>query len=124
MVVVDTSAWMAHFQGRTEVISVLEKELRLTPAIVLAELARALKNQGKSDETIQEVISSIKRQSTILPLDESNAALAGVLSVKNHFDFVDGLVYSYASKDHKVVSIDSDFKNKPFAIYIDLRKKK
>ncbi len=124
MVVVDTSAWMAYFQGRGEVISVLEKELRLTPAIVLAELARALKNQGKSDETIQEVISLIKRQSTILALDENNAVLSGVLSVKNHFDFVDGVIYSYASNDHKVVSTDSDFKNKPFAVYVDLKKRK
>jgi len=124
MVVVDTSAWMAHLQGKPEVMAVLEKELRLTPAIVLAELARALKNQGKSDETIHAVISSIKRQSTILSLDETNAALAGVLSVKNHFDFVDGIVYSYASKDHMVVSTDSDFKNKPFAIYININKRK
>lgn len=124
MVIVDTCTWIAYFDGNVEITELLEKELRLTPAIVLAELSRTLKNHGKSDEIIQDVISSVKRQSTILSLDETNAALAGVLSVKNHFDFVDGVIYSYASKDHKVVSTDSDFKNKPFAVYVDLKKKK
>ena len=124
MVIVDTSAWMAHFDGYIEVTRLLEKEVLLTPAIALAEFAKILKRNGKSDEAIRESVSLIKRQSTILPLDENNAALAGVLSIKNHFDFVDGVIYSYASTAHKVISTDSDFKNKPFAIYVDLRKKK
>lgn len=120
----DTSAWLAMFDASSEIRGVIEHEDLLTPSIAVAEVAKILKQRGNSDEIIDSLISKIKRESAILPLDENNAALAGVLSIKNHFDFVDGVIYSYASKDRKVVSTDSDFKNKPFAIYIDLRKKK
>ena len=124
MLVMDSSAWLAMFDAEPAVKAIIENQDLITPSIALAEVAKILKQRGNSDETIESLVSKIKRESTILSLDENNAALAGVLSIKNHFDFVDGVIYSYAAQDRKVVSTDGDFKNKPFAIYVDLRKKK
>jgi predicted nucleic acid-binding protein len=76
--IIDTWAWMEYFRGSdigSRAKPQIENSNSITPTIVLAEMSQKFKQLGRSD--LPEKLGFIRQRSTILPLDESIALLAG-----------------------------------------------
>jgi predicted nucleic acid-binding protein len=76
--VIDTWAWVEYFRGSEvgrRAKDHIEKCVNFTPTIVLAEMKRKFVEWGRSD--FEEKLEFMRRHSTLIPLDESAATLAG-----------------------------------------------
>jgi predicted nucleic acid-binding protein len=76
--IIDTWAWVEYFRGSeigSRAKSCIEDATNITPTIVLAEMSHKFKQLGRTD--LPEKLNFIKQRSTVLPLDESTALLAG-----------------------------------------------
>ncbi len=76
--IIDTWAWVEYFRGSkigTRAKPQIENSSNITPTIVLAEMSQKFKQLGRDD--LPEKLSFIRQRSTILPLDEPIALVAG-----------------------------------------------
>ena len=104
--VLDTYAWIEYFEGTSqghfvkELVESKRDQYLFTPAIVLAELADALV-KGKLSLPGEDLLYFVKQTTTLIPLSEDIAYLAGTLKRqirKKHSDFglIDALVLATA----------------------------
>ena len=76
--IIDTWAWVEYFRGSDigrRARPRIENSNNITPTIVLAEMSQKFRQLGRSD--LPEKLSFIRQRSSILPLDEPIALLAG-----------------------------------------------
>ncbi|MBN2067265.1 MAG: PIN domain-containing protein [Candidatus Diapherotrites archaeon] len=115
---VDTYAWIAYFEGNKKFKAEIEQSLLQTPAIVLAELAKAMIRKGFNEKKSGEILKYVCETSIILELDKKQAIKGGETSAKEKLPLVDGIIYSYVTEDAQLLTGDKHFENKALAKYI------
>jgi len=114
--IVDTYAWIAYFEGKEEFKAAIEENELYTPSIVLAEISRILTRKNVLKEKSAKILGFIKKRSLILSLDETNAIEAGKTAEKEGLYLIDGIIYSYANENMRLLTGDKHFRNK---LYVD-----
>jgi len=120
--IVDTYAWIAYFEGKTEYKTPIEENELYTPSIVLAEISRILARKKVPKEKSAEILGFIKKRSLILSLDETNAVEAGAKTEKEKLYLIDGIIYSYVSENMRLLTGDKHFRNKSHIDFIEHKK--
>ena len=113
--IVDTNAWIAYFEEFEAFKAPIEKNPLKTPAFVLAEFVKIMRQKGIAERKIDEAIEIILNRSVILPLDAEHALSAAKLAAREKLHLADAIIYSYASADEPVLTGDADFDGKPLA---------
>jgi predicted nucleic acid-binding protein len=92
-VVVDTYAWIEYFRGSDEgrrAAKIIDSEsILLTPSIVIAELSDKYRRSGLSEAWEKQRLPFIGVKSSIVPIDQTIADLAGKLKLEKRKEFVD-----------------------------------
>ena len=121
--IVDSWAWIEYFRGSEiggRAKSQIEAATSITPTIVLAEMSRKFRQLGRTD--LPEKLNFIKQRSTVLPLDESTALLAGEIRANSPVQgmgLVDCVLLAVARLySAKVVTGDPHFRALPEAEFI------
>lgn len=98
----------------------IEGEIPLfTSAITIAEAVRYFIAEGQDTATIQVCLDDIRALSTVVPVDEGIAIVAGRLKKREVAGIADSIVLATArTGDHKVVTGDPHFKDIPDAVYL------
>ncbi len=117
--IVDSSVWVSYFEENAACKSIIEDNNLQTPSIVVAEVVKILKQRRVPNAILEKSLDFIHSRSIILPLDFNEAANGGKVVAEEKLDFVDGIVYSYASEENKLVTTDNDFNGKPFAKLVE-----
>ncbi|MEK6959993.1 MAG: PIN domain-containing protein [Nanoarchaeota archaeon] len=113
---IDTSAWFNHFFDVSDDLDeLIESDTPLFASVLtLFEIKRKLIRDGISREKRDKVSSFIKMRATIIPVDETIAEDAAVISSKNNLSTADAIIYATAiSKQARLITCDSDFKKMP-----------
>jgi predicted nucleic acid-binding protein len=122
--VIDTFAWIEYFSGSEKgerARRYIEGDGAMTPTIVVAELTDKYVREGASP---RERLKFIRSRSTILPLDDETAELAGTLSADRRrevkgWGLVDSVVLATARiRGAKVVTGDEHFRGLDEAIML------
>ncbi len=109
---IDTSIWIAYFQGNKAVKELIEEEKLNTSTIAIAELGSVFLKQKKSFE--KELIF-IKSRAKIIPLTTEIALASARVKNKQRkknpkFGLADGMHYATAIKETSIlITKDNDF---------------
>lgn len=112
MKIIDSSIWIAYFQGQEEVKGLIEHEKLGTSAIALAEIASKFDRAGLKFE---KEFLFIQSRSKIIPLTAEMALVAAKLKNKQRkkqgkFGLADAMMYATAQVEKGVlVTADRDF---------------
>ncbi len=109
---------MAYFQEDACVKDMIETGNLKTPALVVAEITRALVRDKIPEEKIGELVGFIRDRSLILDLDFEHAKKTGGLAQREKLHLADAVVYSYASEEEPVLTGDPHFREKKFVQFI------
>jgi len=118
--VIDTWVWVEYWRGNEAMKTWIEKESPLfTSTITLTEGVRFF-IAGTGDEvTIRTCLDDIRARSSVLPVDEDIAVVAGHLKKREVAGIADSIILATARNgDHKVVTGDPHFKDIPDAVYL------
>lgn len=92
-IAIDTYAWIEYFRGSDEgrrAARFIDGETELlTPAIVIAELSDKYRRSGLSEAWEKQRLPFIGVKSTIVPIDQTIANLAGKIKLEKRKDFSD-----------------------------------
>jgi predicted nucleic acid-binding protein len=118
--VIDTWVWVEYWRGNEAVKTWIENESPLfTSTITLAEVVRFFVAGGQDEATIRTCLDDIRAKSSVLPVDEEIAVVAGHLKKREVAGIADSIILATArSGDHKVVTGDPHFKEIMDAIYL------
>lgn len=121
--IIDTYAWIEYFKGSVrgkKAKPIIENSISITPTIVLAEIKKKFVDWRRMD--FEEKLNFIRSRSTIVPLDESNAILAGEIRATSNIQgigIVDCILLALSKNlGAKVVSGDPHFKGLPEVEFI------
>lgn len=109
---VDTSVWVAYFQGGKQVRSLVEEGQIITSTITIAEIAGLFYKEGLSFE---KELLFIKSKAKIVPLTTEIALLAAQVKTAQRkknakFGLADAMQYATAvSERSSLVTLDNDF---------------
>ena len=120
MNIVDTSGWIAFFNGEAnadifaEPIENINK--LLVPTICLYEVFKFVKNKEGEVEAIK-IVAQLK-QGKILPLTENIALEAATISINHKLAMADSLIYATAQIEGAAIwTQDDDFEGLPSVKY-------
>lgn len=118
--VIDTWVWVEYWRGNEEMKQWIEKESPLfTSTVTLAEVVRFFIAGGQDEATIRTCLDDIRARSSVLPVDEDIAVVAGHVKKREVAGIADSIILATARNgDHKVVTGDPHFKEIPDAIYL------
>jgi predicted nucleic acid-binding protein len=130
---IDTFAWVEIFRGSSLGLRATETlkaaETRLTPAVVLAEVASVGVRSGLPDEILSREMRAIREASEVVPMDGS-LAIAGAhcagelrLSARAHKlpapGLADGLVLATSRRsDSRLLTGDPHFRDCPETLWL------
>ena len=122
MILVDSFGWIEYLAGG-QLAGCYEEYLTnlaevITPTIVLYEIYKKLRREGKEEEALLVVAQIMKTK--IVPLSEEIALLAAEISLKHTLPMADAIVYATAMKETcPVVTSDPHFKGLENVIYLE-----
>lgn len=111
--IVDANVWLAYFQQKKGVKDIIEESPLETPAVVVAEVTKALLGKGTGGALLAEILDYIREKSLIRELDFDHAVAAGKIAQGMGLHMADAIIYSYASRETPVLTSDTHFKAKP-----------
>jgi len=109
-----------YWRGSEAMKKWIEKESPLfTSTITLAEVVRFFIAGGQNEATIRICLDDIRARSSVLPVDEDIAVVAGHLKKREVAGIADSIILATARNgDHKIVTGDPHFREIPDAIYL------
>jgi predicted nucleic acid-binding protein len=118
--VIDTWVWVEYWRGNEEMKTWIEKESPLfTSTITLTEVVRYFIAGRQDEATIRTCLDDIRARSSVMPVDEDIAVVAGHLKKREIAGIADSIILATARNgDHKVVTGDPHFKEITDAIYL------
>jgi len=117
--IVDTYAWIALTEGNKKFKQEIEESLLETPIIVLCELSKVLEKKKIEQKEKDKILDYVINNSLLIPFSQADAINSGRISAKENLYLVDGIVYSYTSKEKPLLTGDKHFKGKPFVCLIE-----
>jgi len=110
----DSSAWLAYFQGEdTKLGELIEgvDNLLFTSVITLHEIKRKLKKRKTPLQRVEEVLSFIKDRSIMVDITPQISEKSADDSISNRLHTIDSLIYRSALENNAaLVTMDHDFK--------------
>ncbi len=108
----DSYAWMEYFAGNSNYAKYIEAEnqQKYTAATTITEVVRSFIRKKIEKKEILDAIKFINEKSIVLPLTSEQALKAGFIAEELGLHFSDALIYSFATKERKVVTGDDHFK--------------
>jgi predicted nucleic acid-binding protein len=118
--VIDTWVWVEYWRGSEAMKKWIENESPLfTSTITHTEVVRFFIAGGQNEATIRICLDDIRARSSILPVDEDIAVVAGHLKKREVAGIADSIILATARNgDHKIVTGDPHFREIPDAIYL------
>lgn len=120
----DSSAWLGYIIGnipQSKKYIDSQEAILYTSIISIHEIFKRLKKLGKPEKEINSAIFFIENNSIIVNLNKEIAILAAVNCEKHRLHTIDSLIYSSAMHtDAQFLTADSDFKNAPKAIILEI----
>ena len=124
MILVDSCGWLEYFSNgdkAEEYYNYIKREPRekiVTPTIVIYEIYKKIKKEI-SEEKALIAVAQIENYSTVTPLKESIAIMAGDISIELHLPMADAIVYATAKANKaKVITSDEHFKDLENVVFI------
>jgi predicted nucleic acid-binding protein len=111
--IVDTYAWIDYFEGNPSYKEIIEKNTLITPTLVVAEIVRTMLRKGYPSKLIEKQLEIVKGMSLLVDLDYEHAKRGGELAQTHNLHFSDALIYSFADKEHLLLTGDKHFEGKP-----------
>jgi predicted nucleic acid-binding protein len=114
--IIDSCGWIEYFKGGSKAsefghyIERATPENTFTPSIILYEVYRVFLRAYGDDEALG-IIGHIKKNTTIVPLDDNIAIKAGEIGHELKIPMADAIILSTArEKGSMVITSDMDFK--------------
>jgi predicted nucleic acid-binding protein len=108
--VADTYAWFAYFDGNPSYREIMSTCDLLTPAMVVAELARVLARRGNAGRNA--MLDFVSTRGAIIPMDFRRAVAGGETAAKDGFALADAIIYSHATKEAELLTGDEHFRGR------------
>ncbi len=120
MNIVDTSGWLAFFNGEknadvfAEPIS--DHQMLLVPTICVYEIFKFVKSKAGEAEAVR-IVAHLK-QGRIVELNEKTALEAADIAIRHKLAMADSIIYATASMENAVIwTQDADFRELPGVKY-------